>query len=134
MFVFVWFFLRKTQTFPLNSFKLIIKIHIVKSKFPFFRYGPDETFSSRKMEKAPYHKRGDTPSHTLPPSVPSLPHNLNSPIVFLSRNFLLKYAQNCTFSSRKMKKLPTIWEGGHPPPDTPLPHPPSHRSLLSLAI
>ena len=39
-----------------------------------------------------------------------------------SQNFLLRYAPDCTFSSRKMKKLPTV---GHPPPTA--------RSLRSLA-
>ena len=36
-----------------------------------------------------------------------------------SRNFFpLRYAPDCTFSSRKMKKLPTVG-GGHPPPTLP---------------
>ena len=39
-------------------------------------------------------------------------------------NFLLRYAPDCTFSSRKMKKLPIVG-GGHPPPPA--------RSLRSLA-
>ena len=37
-----------------------------------------------------------------------------------SRNFLLRYALDCTFSSRKMKKLPTVG-GGTPPSHTLLP-------------
>ena len=44
-----------------------------------------------------------------------------------SLNFLLRYAPDCTFSSRKMKMLPTVG-GGNPPP-TPCPA----RSLSSLA-
>ena len=90
------------------------------------KYTRDCTFSSRKMEKLST-VGGGTPPPT-PPSVAALPYNLNSPIVFLSRNFLLKYAPDCTFSSRKMKKLPTV--GGGIPPPTPYPH----RSLLSLTI
>ena len=46
-----------------------------------------------------------------------------------SRNFLLRYAPDCKFSSPKMKKLLTVGGGG----DTPLPHPPPARSLRSLA-
>ena len=42
-----------------------------------------------------------------------------------SRNFLLRYAPDCTFSSRKMKKLLTVG-GGHPPP--------AARSLRSLGL
>ena len=38
-------------------------------------------------------------------------------------NFLLRYAPDCTFSSRKMKKLPSVG-GRTPPPPPPLPHPP----------
>ena len=45
-----------------------------------------------------------------------------------SLNFLLRYATDCTFSSRKMKKFPTVG-GGNPP----VPHPPPARSLRSLA-
>ena len=46
-----------------------------------------------------------------------------------TRNFLLRYmyAPDGTFSSRKMKKLPTV--GG-----TPLPYPPPARSLRSLGL
>ena len=36
-----------------------------------------------------------------------------------SRNFLLRYAPDCTFSSRKMKKLPIV--GGETPPSHTLP-------------
>ena len=42
-----------------------------------------------------------------------------------SRNFLLRYAPDCTFSSRKLKKLPTVG-GGTPPPTA--------RSLRSLGL
>ena len=40
-------------------------------------------------------------------------------IKFLSQNFLCRYAPDCTISSPKMQKLPTVGGG-----DTPLPHPP----------
>ena len=43
------------------------------------------------------------------------------PIEYMSssQNFLLRYAPDCTFSSRKMKKLPTV--GGETPPSHTLP-------------
>ena len=59
-------------------------------------------------------------------------------IKFLSQNFLCRYAPDCTISSPKMQKLPTVG-GGNPPSHT-LPPPPSVASrprawsLRSLAI
>ena len=46
-----------------------------------------------------------------------------------SRNFLLRCAPDCTFSSRKIKKSSLPWEG-----DTPLQHPPPAPSLRSLGL
>ena len=46
-------------------------------------------------------------------------------------SLLYRYAPDCTFSSRKMKKLPTVGGGTG---DTPLPHPPPARSLRSLGL
>ena len=42
-----------------------------------------------------------------------------------SRNFLLRYAPDCTFSSRKMKMLPTVGGG-----DTTLPQAPSAEASI----
>ena len=93
------------------------------------KYAQDCTFSSRKMKKLPtIWEGGHSPSHTPIPSVASLPRNLNSPIVFLSRNFL-KYTRDCTFQVEKWKiSLPYV--GGGIPPPTPY----THQSLLSLTI
>ena len=43
-----------------------------------------------------------------------------------SRNFLLRYAPDCTFWNTKTKNLPTV--------DSPLPHPPPARSLRSRGL
>ena len=43
-----------------------------------------------------------------------------------NQNFLLRCAPDCTFSSRKMQKLPTV--GGGTPPPTPYP-----RSIATLS-
>ena len=48
-----------------------------------------------------------------------------------SRNFLLRYAPDCTFSSRKIKKLPTVGGGTPPSPSHTLP---PARSLRSLGL
>ena len=49
-----------------------------------------------------------------------------------SRNFLLRYAPDCTFQDEKLKSsLPS--EGGDTPL-TPLPHPPPARSLRSFGL
>ena len=55
-----------------------------------------------------------------------------------SRNFLLRYAPDCIFSSRKMKKLLTVGGGTPPPTSSPrsvatLPRAWSLRSLAKIA-
>ena len=57
-------------------------------------------------------------------SIPLFPYKWLLIFVSSSRNFLLRYALDCTFSSRKIKKLPTVGGGGgdrlpHPPPPPP---------------
>ena len=48
-------------------------------------------------------------------------------VIMIYRNFLLRYAPDCTFSSRKMKKLPTTGGGGGGGDSTPSP-----RSVATL--
>ena len=58
-------------------------------------------------------------SFTLEPRLPKFHYfHTSDLLIFMSpsRNFLLRYAPDCTFSSRKMKKLPTVGGGTHPPP------------------
>ena len=50
-------------------------------------------------------------------------------VYVVKSNFLLRYAPGCTFSSRKMKKLPSV--GGGTPPFHPPPTP-SPRSVATL--
>ena len=62
------FMRQKNTIFPIGRIVTRLPIiHVIKSKFPSYRYAPDCTFFKSKIKKLPSVGGGKPPSHTLPP-------------------------------------------------------------------